>query len=91
MDHKTKTWIKKKGNYLTIKTVRVAGCCVGRPIDLLTKVGKPNELKMFHQISLDDITVYVQKGVNFKNDQITLNLFGIGLFKIITAEATSRF
>ena len=91
MDHKTKSWIEKKGNYLTVKTVKAAGRCIGRPIDLSTEIGKPNELQMFHQISLEDITVYVQKGVNFKEDQITLNLFGVGFFKIITAQGITRF
>jgi hypothetical protein len=91
IDNEAKSWIEKKGKYLTVKTLKAGGCCGGGPIELATEVGIPDEANLFEQISLDNITIYIQKGINAKDNQITLKLSGFGFFKYITALGISRF
>lgn len=91
IDSETMSWIEKKGAQLTVKTLKAGGCCGGGPIELATEIGKPDDLHFFEEITFDRITIYVQKGINAKEDQLTIKLSGFGIFKYITALGISRF
>ncbi|QOY35438.1 CC/Se motif family (seleno)protein [Anaerobacillus isosaccharinicus] len=91
IDNETLSWIEKKGAHLTVKTLKAGGCCGGGPIELATEIGKPDERQFFEEIAFDRITIYVQKGINAKDDQLTIKLSGFGIFKYITAIGISRF
>lgn len=91
IDQSTIDFIAKKGSHLIVKTIKAAGCCGGGPIELTTEFGKPDEPLFFDEVSLKNITIYVQKGINAKDNQITLKLSGFGMFKFVTALGISRF
>lgn len=91
IDNETLSWIEKKGSHLTVKTLKAGGCCGGGPIELATEIGKPDDQHFFQEIIFEQIKIYVQKGINAKDDQLTIKLSGFGIFKNITALGISRF
>ncbi|RXI97793.1 Fe-S oxidoreductase [Anaerobacillus alkaliphilus] len=91
INDEARSWIEKKGGFLTVKTLKAAGCCGGGPIELATDFGKPEDVNFFEEITLDNLTIFVQKGIPTKDNQLTLKLSGIGFFKHITALGISRF
>lgn len=91
IDHETAAWIEEKGGNVIVKTVKAAGCCGGGPIELITEYGEPEDSQFFERISLENLTVYVQRGIQLKDGQLSLKLSGFGFFKHITALGISRF
>ena len=87
----TKAFIEKKGKVLTVEMIKAAGCCGGGPIELTTKFEKPEMVERFHEVKIDEITIYVEKAIKAKDDTLTLKLSGLGFLKYVSAEGISRF
>ncbi|MEB1807420.1 MAG: Fe-S oxidoreductase [Bacillaceae bacterium] len=86
MDNKAQTWLRDKGKELTIQLPKTMGCCIGGPMELQTQLGKPKEITAFEKVTLDDLTLFIEKNLNLKDNTLTLELTGFGWFKSISAE-----
>ena len=91
IDEKTKTWLRKKGGKLSVHKLKAKGCWGAGPVELFTQLGKPKEETGYHAFQIDDLTIYVQKNLKFKDDRLTLKLSGFSIFTFIAATGISRF
>ncbi|HSH52296.1 MAG TPA: CC/Se motif family (seleno)protein [Bacteroidales bacterium] len=83
-DETTKNWIKKREKEVTISLLDPVGCCAG-VVELVAKWGAPKDLKRYEIFHLDeDLTIYVQKNLPLRNNELTLKLSGIGPFKFLS-------
>lgn len=84
LDRKLKEYIKEKGaKKIIINNVSTKMCC-GRIALPTAQLGEPDEKKNYYKYNLDDgLEVYLQKGIEAKDDKIFLNLRNFGLFKDI--------
>lgn len=88
IDEKAKEFIKTKGNLLTINHVHIQNCCV--PINEVNiQYEKPDNLKMFHEMKLENISLYIDKRIHLKNHSIHIKHSGIGPFQKILVEGIS--
>jgi len=84
-------WIKEKGKTtLTISKLQVEnGCCVPTQ-EVLTKFAKPKYSENYSFTKVDNLAIYIDKSLSFKNEQAHLELSGI-FFKTIRVLGLQRF
>jgi len=84
-------WMMEKGNTtLTISKLHADnGCCVPTQ-EILTRFTKPKQMENFHFIKVDNLPIYIDKSLSFKNEHAHLELSGI-LFKTIRVIGLQRF
>lgn len=90
IDERAKEIIREKGNLLTISRANIENCCV--PIsDVMVQYRKPDQPEMFNEINTDDISLYVDKYISFKNEHIQIKHTGFGPFRSVRVEGVSYF
>lgn len=90
MEEKARDIIREKGNLLTISSLSIENCCV--PVnDVMIQFKKPDHPQMFNEIKTEDISVYVDKKLEFKNDLIRIKHSGFGRFRTVKVEGVSHF
>lgn len=88
IDEKARELIKTKGNLLTISHVSIKNCCV--PINEVNiQYEKPDNPKMFHEMKLENIFLYIDKRLHLKEHSIHIKHSGIGPFQKILVEGIS--
>nr|WP_272899220.1 CC/Se motif family (seleno)protein [Caldalkalibacillus salinus] len=90
-DQQAREWLSSKGGVLTIKRVQAKGCCGGGPIELMTVIGEPDQPERYEKIQDKQHTVYVEKNIKAKNNELHLKLSGFSLFKNISVSGVERF
>ncbi|MBY0121815.1 CC/Se motif family (seleno)protein [Bacillus sp. S/N-304-OC-R1] len=85
VDEESKKWIESKGNQLTVKTLDVKGCCAPGVQEIVAVPGKPKTLNYFHEVSVDNLTIYVQRDIKFK-EKLVLKLSGFSLLKTMSVK-----
>lgn len=90
IDDKAKDVINQKGNLLTISQVSINNCCV--PIgEVNIQFKKPDHPERFNKINEGDISLFVDKKLDFKNELIHIRYSGFGPFRTIRIEGVSHF
>ena len=90
IDEKTKNWLAKKGNVITISGINIKNCCV--PIeDVSVRYGKPDNHHMYDEVKSHGLSFFIEKGLNFKNDVVKIRLSGFAPFQTIRVEGLIRF
>ena len=88
IENGVKSWIKNKGSILTISRMDIKAGCIGyEDVDVSYKTPATNN---HHHIEQDGLSVYIQKGLRFKNNIATIGLSGIGRFKNIYVGGLDR-
>ncbi|WP_066071336.1 CC/Se motif family (seleno)protein [Neobacillus soli] len=85
IDAGSKEWIESKGNQLTVKTLEVKACCAPGVQELVAVPGKPKTLNNYHEILIDNLSIYVQKNIRSK-EKLILKLSGFSFLKSISAK-----
>ncbi|RHW35885.1 Fe-S oxidoreductase [Lysinibacillus yapensis] len=85
LDEKVRSWLQSKGNQLSVKTIGVNACCAPPIQDFITHLGKPKDLHNYHEIKVDNLSIFVEKHLS-SNEKMTLKLTGLGIFKTIKAK-----
>lgn len=85
LDIQSKQWIQSKGSQLTVKTLEVKTCCAPGVQELVAVPGKPKTLNQFNEVTIDNLSIYVQKSIRGK-EKLILKLSGFGFFKSISAK-----
>lgn len=89
-DDGAKKLIDEKGSLLTISSISIENCCV--PInEVSVQYNKPENTAMFYELKKDNISLYIDKKLQFKNDFINIKRSGFGPFQTIRVEGVSRF
>lgn len=89
MDEKTRNWIHEKGDVVTVSRFDVRGCCVSME-DVEVKAKMPKKENLYLSYKQDGITIYVQKGMQFKNDKLEIAMNGMGVFRYLIADGLKR-
>lgn len=90
IEDKAKAVIKEKGSILTISSTSIENCCV--PIgEVMIQFGEPKSSSGFEKINLDDITLYIDKKLEFKNELVHIKPTGIGPFRTVRVEGVVYF
>lgn len=90
IDAQAKDVITSKGNVLAISRLNIENCCV--PIaEVVVNYKKPEHVKMFHQILIENITLYIDKSLDFKKNIIHIKHTGFGKFRTVRVEGVARF
>lgn len=90
IEDKAKAVIKEKGNLLTISSLSIENCCV--PIgEVMIQYREPDEPNMFNKISLENITLYIDKKLDFKNKFVQIKHTGFGPFRTVRVEGVTHF
>ena len=84
MNEEVKERIRSKGNQLTVQLLEVRSCCAPDVQELVVLPFKPKNIQQYHEITIGDISVYVQKPLLLK-EKMTLQMKGFGIFKRISA------
>ncbi|MET3695819.1 hypothetical protein SAMN05877753_102651 [Bacillus oleivorans] len=84
-----KNWMKEKGEILTISKININACCM-RYADAQISYKAPEKENYYH-IQQDDLSIYIEKGLQFKDNRLTLSLMGIGPFKSIILDGLKRY
>ncbi|MFJ8235839.1 CC/Se motif family (seleno)protein [Ureibacillus sp. NPDC094379] len=85
IDEDAKKWIESKGGQLIVKIVEVNVCCAPGVQELLTLVGKPKDIGIYHEFKVGSLLIYVQKHITMK-EKLILKLSGFGFFKTISVK-----
>lgn len=90
IDEKAKDVIKVKGHILAISRLNIENCCV--PIgEVIIHFKKPEHEKLFHKILVENITIYIDKSLDFKNNLLRIKQAGIGRFRTVRIEGVVHF
>ena len=90
MEEKARDVISGKGNILTVSFLSIENCCV--PIgEVAIRYQKPENLEMFHQMNINNITLYIDKRIDFKKNMIKIKHSGIGPFRTVRVDGVSHF
>ncbi|ABR47304.1 hypothetical protein Amet_1092 [Alkaliphilus metalliredigens QYMF] len=73
MDSNTYEFVLKKGKVIRVDAVIPKGCCGGMVFPTV-EVGKPVKSELYHELSLDEVTVYVKRSIDFKDDRVKIIL-----------------
>lgn len=88
IEEKAKKMLMEKGNVLTISRMDiVSGCMSIEEIDVTYEAPKKRN---YEKHTCDQVTIYVQKGLRFKENKIRIVTSGIGPFKTISAGSLDR-
>jgi hypothetical protein len=85
LDEDSKQWIQSKGSQLTVKTLEVKACCAPGVQELVAVPGKPKTVNQFNEVTVENLSIYVQKSIRGK-EKLILKLSGFGFFKSISAK-----
>jgi hypothetical protein len=85
LDADSKQWIQSKGSQLTVKTLEVKACCAPGVQELVAVPGKPKTVNQFNEVTVENLSIYVQKSIRGK-EKLILTLSGFGFFKSISAK-----
>lgn len=89
IDAKAKNWLKNKGTPITISRLEINNCCV--PIEeVQVSFLEPINGK-YHQYHEEDLTIFVESVLEFKNNQLELKLSGFVPFQSIQVSGLQRF
>ncbi|MEN1968169.1 CC/Se motif family (seleno)protein [Lentibacillus sp. N15] len=88
IEDKAKKFLEEKGNILTIFRMDVERSCVAFE-DLEVSYEDPKKGN-YEKHQCDDVTVYIQKGIQFKHNRVEIVITGIGPFKNIAVEGLKR-
>ncbi|SOC34685.1 CC/Se motif family (seleno)protein [Ureibacillus acetophenoni] len=89
VEENVKMYMKNKGNIITISSFIVQGCCVvAEETDVSYKV--PKDKTKYVIVEQDDLTIYIDKILRFKDDRVILSVSGFGPFKYIYAGELKR-
>lgn len=91
IDHDAREWIVKKGAVLTIERLKAGRCWVGQPLELITRFGEPKEKERFVYEHKDGIAIFIEKGIDFKDNHLSITLSGFSIFKGIYVHGLKRF
>ncbi len=90
IDEKAKQLISKKGNLITISSQSIENCCV--PINEVSVLfNKPDNPQMFNEMKTGNISLYVDKKLEFKNQLINIKHTGVGPFQTVKVDGIVRF
>jgi len=89
LDPKAKTYLKKKGKTITVSRLEVQNCCV--PIEEANVSFFEPVCGNYIQVKEDDLTIYIESNLMFKNDEIELKLIGFKPFQNIQVCGLQRF
>lgn len=82
------SWMEKKGNILTISRMDIKTGCMGyEDVEVSYKEPTTNN---YDYINQDGLSIYIQQGLNFKNNTVAIGLSGIGRFKQIYVDGLDR-
>lgn len=88
LEENVKDFMKKKGNILTISRADIRSCCfVYEDVEVNYKTPKSENYDFIEQ---EGLLIYVQKGLYFKDDHLSLGVSGMGPFKEIYVEGLDR-
>ncbi|SDY28514.1 CC/Se motif family (seleno)protein [Tindallia californiensis] len=75
MDQTTYEYVKKKGGKISIDLMIPKGCCGGSMIPNII-FNHPPEKKMFkfHKLTYEDLEIYVDKVMDFRDNMVELKL-----------------
>lgn len=87
IDQKAKEYIESKSSdksiNITINKVRSGWCESSEPS---VKMGKPYNIDSFHSYEVDDIQVFVQKGIIARHNEINVGINKILIFKSLNVD-----
>ena len=90
IDEKAQNFLSKKGNMMTLSSICLESCCV--PIhEVVIQYTKPEKLQMFKEIKLGNISLFIDKKLEFKDRVIKLKHSGFGPFQTIQVDGLTRF
>ncbi len=85
-------WVKREGKVVTVGLFESATkCCVGSVQELQVHLKKPSNSGRFSMYQYDEIVIFVEKSLTFKNNEVQFQLSKIPFFKGITATGLKRF
>ena len=84
LNDKLKDYLKdKKSKQIIINSISTKVCCGGVSLPV-AKIGQPDSNRGYYHFHLaDNVEVYVQKGIEAKNNKLFLNLKNFLIFKDI--------
>lgn len=88
MEDKAKDFLEKKHNILTISRLDIDRGCAGFE-DLNITYTKPQHTN-YETYYCKNITIYIQKGLEFKENRVEIVISGIGPFKTIAVDGLKR-
>lgn len=88
MEEKAKDFLEKKHNVLTISRMDIDRGCAGFE-DLDISYHNPQN-DNYEEYLHHGVTIYVQKGLQFKENHIEIVVSGIGPFKAIAVDGLKR-
>ena len=83
-----KELLAKKGNVITISLIDIYNCCVA--VEEVDVRFKPPKTKDFDHIEQDGVSVYIQKGIRFKDNKVKLG-YEFGPFKSVHVGGVRQF
>lgn len=89
LDEKTEAWLKTK-DALTIQRLELNGCCVPNA-EVQKKFAIPENEESFYKVDDYVIPIYIDKGLDFKEKTVTLQLRGFKPFLSLQVEGLVRF
>lgn len=89
LNNKTESWLKTK-KALTIKRLELNGCCVPN-MEVQKEFEVPKNTEHFYRVADQIIPIYIEKGLNFKEETIILQLRGFKPFLTLHVEGLVRF
>lgn len=89
LDDRAREWLLNKSQIVTISSLCVNNCCV--PIEEVSiEFKEPDNKAQFIQKQVGELMFFVQKGLNFRNDNVRVKLGGFSLFKTLHIEGLQR-
>ncbi|WP_249870712.1 CC/Se motif family (seleno)protein [Oceanobacillus saliphilus] len=89
VENEVNQFMEKKGNTLTISRADVKSCCF---VYEDTEINyKPPKGSNYDFIEQNGLSIYVEKGMYFKDNHLTIGLSGMGPFKTVYVEGLDRF
>mgnify|MGYP001289219400 CR=1 FL=1 len=90
IDEKAKNFISKKGNLITITSLSIDNCCV--PIsEVSIQYKEPDDPKMFKEMKSGDISLFIDKKLEFKDCFVKIKHSGFGPFQSVQVDGLVRF
>ena len=85
LDEKTKSYIQSKGKPISVKLLQINSCCAPSIEEVTIHFGKPKDVYNYIELKMDDLSIFVEKQISH-NKEMTLKLFGLGVFKTVIAD-----
>lgn len=89
LDDRAREWLLNKSRIITISSLSVNNCCV--PIEEGSiEFKEPVNKTQFIQKQVGELLFYIQRGLNFRNNNVQIKLSGFSLFKTLRIEGLKR-